>query len=365
MNPLQAAIVATIIPPPHFPSLDFDTGYIEVQRQQPSPFSTSTLSDGTVLGDQHTPASSHDSPNSQNSPPPAKRLKAVGAASKLRDTSTMIVNEPGLKPESNNTGNGVATTVVPSRPRRVRTGCLTCRKRHLKCDEGVPDCVNCRKSNRECERGVRLNFIDTQVQNPEIIPPTHDWNVHFQDESREIASEYKGGLGRYAALGPEATAEAEDESQGRASGSLLGAPTMAHQPLPPIHSLPAESTTQYSETSQGLPEPTRDSHHHHSVSSTNSTYSTQTLQAQSQSSYAAHAAPDQTLPPQNETRDYLNSSEETLFMQVFVEEVGLWMDSMDPLKHVWIRSDPIKIVNLTTLVFTTIAISRTQRTNPS
>lgn len=326
--------MATIIPPPHFPSLDFDAGYIEVQHQQPSPFSTSTLSDGTVLGDQHTPASSHDSPHSQNSPPPAKRLKAVGAVSKLRDTSTMIVNEPGLKPESNGTGNGVSTTVVPSRPRRVRTGCLTCRKRHLKCDEGVPDCVNCRKSNRECERGVRLNFIDTQVQNPEIIPPTHDWNVHFQDESREIASEYKGGLGRYAALGPEATAEVEDESQGRASGSLLGAPTMAHQPLPPIHSLPAESTTQYSETTQGLPEPSRDSHHHHSISSTNSTYSTQTLQAQSQSSYAAHAAPDQTLPPQNETRDYLNSSEETLFMQVFVEEVGLWMDSMDPLKHV-------------------------------
>jgi hypothetical protein len=27
-----------------------------------------------------------------------------------------------------------------------------------------------------------------------------------------------------------------------------------------------------------------------------------------------------------------------LFMQVFVEEVGLWMDSMDPMKHVSLPS---------------------------
>ncbi|PWW77729.1 hypothetical protein C7212DRAFT_356811 [Tuber magnatum] len=38
-------------------------------------------------------------------------------------------------------------------------------------------------------------------------------------------------------------------------------------------------------------------------------------------------------PPQKEVRNYLNSTEETLFMQVFVEEVGIWMDSMDPYKH--------------------------------
>jgi len=41
-------------------------------------------------------------------------------------------------------------------------------------------------------------------------------------------------------------------------------------------------------------------------------------------------------PPeqQNETREIINSQEETLFMQVFVEEVGIWMDSMDTMKHV-------------------------------
>ena len=34
-----------------------------------------------------------------------------------------------------------------------------------------------------------------------------------------------------------------------------------------------------------------------------------------------------------ERKDYLDNQEETLFMQVFVEEVGLWMDSMDSQKH--------------------------------
>ncbi|KXT07386.1 hypothetical protein AC578_533 [Pseudocercospora eumusae] len=34
--------------------------------------------------------------------------------------------------------------------RRTKTGCLTCRKRRIKCDEGQPTCRNCSKSKREC-----------------------------------------------------------------------------------------------------------------------------------------------------------------------------------------------------------------------
>lgn len=35
---------------------------------------------------------------------------------------------------------------VIRKSRRVRTGCLTCRERHLKCDEALHRCQNCRKS---------------------------------------------------------------------------------------------------------------------------------------------------------------------------------------------------------------------------
>ncbi|ODA78302.1 hypothetical protein RJ55_05683 [Drechmeria coniospora] len=34
--------------------------------------------------------------------------------------------------------------------RRTKTGCMTCRKRRIKCDEAHPTCNNCRKSKREC-----------------------------------------------------------------------------------------------------------------------------------------------------------------------------------------------------------------------
>lgn len=35
--------------------------------------------------------------------------------------------------------------------RRVRTGCITCRKRRVKCDEGKPFCFRCRSANFICE----------------------------------------------------------------------------------------------------------------------------------------------------------------------------------------------------------------------
>lgn len=34
---------------------------------------------------------------------------------------------------------------------KVRTGCITCKKRHIKCDEKKPNCGNCLKNRRRCE----------------------------------------------------------------------------------------------------------------------------------------------------------------------------------------------------------------------
>ncbi|KIX01827.1 uncharacterized protein Z518_09554 [Rhinocladiella mackenziei CBS 650.93] len=38
---------------------------------------------------------------------------------------------------------------------KVTTGCLTCKSRHLKCDEGEPNCLKCTRSGRQCEGYVR------------------------------------------------------------------------------------------------------------------------------------------------------------------------------------------------------------------
>ncbi|KAL4895264.1 hypothetical protein BDV59DRAFT_199940 [Aspergillus ambiguus] len=63
------------------------------------------------------------------------------------------------------TTEGIATRpkrrrIRPSRARglRSRTGCLTCRERRVKCDDGKPTCVRCSKSNRIC----RYAQIDDQ-----------------------------------------------------------------------------------------------------------------------------------------------------------------------------------------------------------
>ncbi|KAI9721930.1 MAG: hypothetical protein M1812_001887 [Candelaria pacifica] len=231
--------------------------------------------------------------------------------------------------ESNGNATTADASTTASKPKRVRTGCLTCRERHLKCDEGSPDCQNCRRSNRVCKRGVRLNFIDTQVQSPPMIPPTHDWLVQFQDDSREIASEYKGGLGRYPSLDQDLSSEVKREMPFEFPANVTAANTMSHQALPPIQ--PLLPTTYPDPSQENLMDQSRDSHHHHTSSNAESTYSAQNGPAVTSST--SYSNPEQTLTPPSESRDYLNSPEEVLFMQVFVEEVGLWMDSMDPMKH--------------------------------
>ncbi|KAK4560457.1 hypothetical protein LTR86_005653 [Recurvomyces mirabilis] len=52
--------------------------------------------------------------------------------------------------------------------RRTKTGCLTCRKRRIKCDEAQPSCRNCAKSKREC---LGYDPIFKQQSGPANIQP--------------------------------------------------------------------------------------------------------------------------------------------------------------------------------------------------
>ena len=53
--------------------------------------------------------------------------------------------------------------------KRTKTGCLTCRKRRIKCGEERPTCANCIKSKRQCE-GYNQRVI--------FKPPMGDWPNH-------------------------------------------------------------------------------------------------------------------------------------------------------------------------------------------
>ncbi|CAH0050729.1 unnamed protein product [Clonostachys solani] len=47
-----------------------------------------------------------------------------------------------------------------TRFKRTRTGCLKCRVRRRKCDEGKPKCQRCRDGGFDCQYGTRLSFLD-------------------------------------------------------------------------------------------------------------------------------------------------------------------------------------------------------------
>lgn len=241
--------------------------------------------------------------------------------SKKSPTSSHTV---GDSPISEGTPVAVAGAVPASKPKRVRTGCLTCRERHLKCDEGTPICQNCKKSSRDCKRGVRLNFIDTQCQAPPfLLPASHDWQVSFQDDSLDIASEYRGGRARYLALRKE---EFEVPAEINYDYSnAMAAPTLSHQSLPQAagsYSAYAEPTSSmYTGPNNEPYQPTS-----HPTSATSYSEPHQPVRQPYEQQYSLQ--PQEEQPP-----PYMDQADEVLYMQVFVEEVGLWMDSMDSEKH--------------------------------
>ncbi|KAH6685421.1 hypothetical protein F5X68DRAFT_20276 [Plectosphaerella plurivora] len=57
---------------------------------------------------------------------------------------------------------------------KVRTGCITCKKRRVKCDECRPHCKNCLRMTGFCEGYAELRPRKTRPAPPE--PPQHTWD---------------------------------------------------------------------------------------------------------------------------------------------------------------------------------------------
>ncbi|PSN61883.1 hypothetical protein BS50DRAFT_639154 [Corynespora cassiicola Philippines] len=310
------------------PSLDPD--YLYDHSATISPSTISDLNDDR--GIRRTP---EKRPNDDPlpSPRPAKRPSkafqeshyASAAAAAHRQHAAMAggnedtpVREPSDTPEKSGEG---------PKPKRVRTGCLTCRQRHLKCDEKKPDCWNCIKSSRKCEKGLRLNWTDMKVAQPPTMAggDSSNWPIAFQDESREIASEYKGGMEKYP-LPTQDSGVAPNPYYANAANSMPPPPANSHAPLPPIQGVLPDSYPQEPHPYHAAMEQAPVHRPVHSRSG--SEYSASHIASDGQA-YAMEQPANSNAP----LHMYLRTQEEVLFMQVFVEEVGLWMDSMDSMKH--------------------------------
>ncbi|PSS28468.1 hypothetical protein M430DRAFT_132978 [Amorphotheca resinae ATCC 22711] len=110
-----------------------------------------------------------------------------------------------------------ASTVHRAPSKRGRTGCLTCRQRHLKCDEEKPRCGRCRRTSRECVPDDLVTFRSGQrvaaraqlrsgslevsgeslgsAEHVDVFPKEHQWvetpgTLSFINETSEMMAEY-------------------------------------------------------------------------------------------------------------------------------------------------------------------------------
>lgn len=253
-----------------------------------------------------------ESPGSAASKTSAEFRQAVARGKAMARSSNGSAGSPRIA------GNPKKQKV--GKPRRVRTGCLTCRERHLKCDEALHRCQNCRKSGRVCQRGVRLNFIDTQTVAPPccIAHPTGA-QVTFRDDSRLIASEYVGGFERYPPPEP-------DPPLGQDGGSPFGFPGSLSDILADSSIFMDDPFTPTFGPS--LPETTG------VLFDINLPHSTHTSLPGQTGSHTPFGSEKYASANYCNRLTYTRDPEETSLLRTFVEEVGSWMDTMDPMKHV-------------------------------
>lgn len=57
-----------------------------------------------------------------------------------------------------------ATEAPPRKRTRTRTGCLNCRRKKRKCDEGRPSCGTCYRRDEHCEWGLKITFRAENAQ---------------------------------------------------------------------------------------------------------------------------------------------------------------------------------------------------------
>ncbi|KAK9367283.1 hypothetical protein V1509DRAFT_175729 [Lipomyces kononenkoae] len=101
---------------------------------------------------------------------------------------TCNTSSPTPCPESRR-GNEPTRRRRFDRQPRSRTGCITCRARHKRCDERTPTCRNCESLNIRCEGyNAQLRWQDKYMRMADI-PDTSYRSLRYVNISRERFSE--------------------------------------------------------------------------------------------------------------------------------------------------------------------------------
>ncbi|KAF2722742.1 hypothetical protein K431DRAFT_265765 [Polychaeton citri CBS 116435] len=217
----------------------------------------------------------------------------------------------------------------PSRGKglRANTGCITCRRRHVKCDEVQPTCGPCSKGNRDCVFTADLspqpprdesNGTDFQaVTDPSLLVPDSGATPTSEPMPRRV----RHADGNFESFDPDVAARdwfglfAKDASAGTSDTSAgleaLSEAALTHHGLGVVTSVPDADGARNS-----LPTPTsiRDS-----VTAPYPAGSHQ--EAEGESSLW-----------QSSTPIALHQNDKELF-HLYVTKIGSWIDLFDPLRH--------------------------------
>ncbi|KAJ5702035.1 hypothetical protein N7488_009583 [Penicillium malachiteum] len=99
---------------------------------------------------------------------------------------------------------------------RSYSGCLTCKRRKLKCDESKPSCRKCIKSSRDCSYGERSIFRSQEI----VLTPVSKRQRPNHDEPQELASAPQDRTTNWVELPTEFTfIQAEDPCDDEGTGT--------------------------------------------------------------------------------------------------------------------------------------------------
>lgn len=72
--------------------------------------------------------------------------------------------------------------------RRTRTGCLTCRKRRIKCDERKPSCFNCERLKKVCLGYENLSNLQPRkrTRDTSLDLPTTEGGATLNQQPQDV-----------------------------------------------------------------------------------------------------------------------------------------------------------------------------------
>ncbi|ODQ61780.1 hypothetical protein WICANDRAFT_75976 [Wickerhamomyces anomalus NRRL Y-366-8] len=152
---------------------------------------------------------------------------------------TAILDPPVNLSDATNTSSTASNT-----KKRVRTGCLNCRKKHKKCDETKPICKTCQLKNEHCEwptpKLKRSSSRRSSHGHPTIsIPPVSSATQNYPIYSRPIPSQ--------PVLQPQTTMKRQriEGTSPLEQQHTLIQPQQQQQAQPPPSSFPPPQLSQY------------------------------------------------------------------------------------------------------------------------